>query len=70
MHDVVPMAVRKAVSAATMTFTRMSFAPEDFGKITKEEGLTGSTPRVYLNRMLSRELIMQTADGYTKLLVT
>ena len=44
------------------------FERKDLMKLIKDEGKTESYARVVLNRLLAREMIMQTPEGYKKLI--
>ena len=43
------------------------FSRNDFAKLVNELGLSNSASKVYIHRMLQRELIMETKDGFRKI---
>ena len=43
------------------------FSRNDFAKLVNELGLSSSASKVYIHRMLQRELIMETKDGFRKI---
>ena len=44
------------------------FTAADLQKVMKEKGLSADSSRTYITRMIRRELIMQTPDGFKKIM--